>query len=485
MRLTNPFAHGVPFFLKIKISNRLLLTEIPEPIDSELTAKLQFDNPKWIENERMGRWNKGVPKTLKFYLRSGKGGLIVPRGLMRGLIMMARKIDEPIRLEDKRRKLPEVEFAFCGDLRAFQTAAVNVMLERDFGTLSAPTGSGKTVMALYMIARRRQPTLVVVHSKELALQWVERIGHFLSIPKDQIGFIGGGKKKIGDAGITVALVQSVYKSADEIAPHFGHLVVDECHRAPSRTFTDAVTAFDTKFMLGLSATPFRRDHLSRLIFWHLGDKHHEITPAEMVAAGQILSIDVVYRETEFVPYADPINEYSTMLSELTHNDERNRMIAADVHLEVEQHQRPGVCLVLTDRKLHCQVLQAVLKHKHHVEAEVLTGDLSAEQRSDIVMRLNAGRIRVLLATGQLIGEGFDCPRLSTLFFATPIRFSGRVMQYLGRILRPSEDIERAKVYDYVDVHVPPLLAAARARRKVYDPMQAAGNGSDALSETLR
>jgi superfamily II DNA or RNA helicase len=460
--------------LKIRIANHLRLTQVPEIILLELIGRLQFPNPKWIENERMGRWNKGVPKTLKFYRRSGADGLIVPRGLMRGVLLLGRKHQEPIEIDDQRRIRAEMDYVFKGELRAFQQAAVAAMLARDFGTLSAPTGSGKTIMALFMIARRRQPAIVIVHNKELALQWMERIASFLSIPKDQVGMIGAGQKKMGTM-ITVALVQSLYKCAEEIAPHFGHLVVDECHRAPSRTFTEAVTAFDAKYMLGLSATPYRRDRLSKLIFWHLGDMHHEVLSSDLVASGQILDIDVVFRPTQFVAYADPISEYSTMLSELAHNDERNRLIVADVHSEVVEHQRPGVCLVLSDRKLHCQVLQALLKHKHHVNAEVLTGDLSMEQRGDIIGRLNAGDIRVLVATGQLIGEGFDCPRLSTLFLATPVRFSGRILQYLGRILRPSEGIARAKVYDYVDVHVPPLKAAARARQKVYDGLRVEGS----------
>jgi superfamily II DNA or RNA helicase len=459
--------------LKIRISHHLRLSEVPESILLELIGRLQFVNPKWVENERMGRWNKGVPKTLKFYQRHGTDGVIVPRGLMRSLVLLARKHQEQIVIDDRRRKLPELEFTFSGELRPFQQTAAAEMLARDFGTLSAPTGSGKTVMALYIIARRRQPTLVIVHNKELALQWMARIETFLSIPKEQVGLIGGGRVKVGDK-ITVALVQSLYRRAEQVAPHFGHLVVDECHRAPSRTFTEAVTAFDSRYMLGLSATPYRRDRLSKLIFWHLGDLHHQVDAAELVASGQILDIDVVFRPTEFVAYADPVSEYSTMLSELAHNDLRNRLIAADVHREVTENQRPGVCLILSDRKLHCQVLQALLKHKHHVAAEVLTGDLPAEQRREIVQRLNAGGIRVLIATGQLIGEGFDCPRLSTLFLATPVRFSGRILQYLGRILRPSEGIVRAKVYDYVDAHVPPLKAAAQARRRVYDKLRLEG-----------
>jgi superfamily II DNA or RNA helicase len=434
-------------------------------------TRLEISNPVWTENERMGRWNKGVAKTLKFYRRSGPEGLIVPRGMARQIILHARRENETVQIEDRRRKLPEVDFSFQGTLRPYQQTAAKAMLARDFGTLSAPTGSGKTIIALFMIAQRRQPALIMVHNKELALQWVDRIESFLGISRKQVGLIGGGKKVLGEC-ITVALVQSLLKCAPDIAPHIGHLVVDECHRTPSRTFTEAVTAFDAHYMLGLSATPWRRDRLSKLIFWHLGDVHHEVQASGLVADGQILDVDVEYRPTSFAPYADPVNEYSRMLSELTHNDERNRLIVADVESVVHTQQRPGVCLVLSDRKQHCQVLQALLKHKYHIDAELLTGDLSAAHRRGVVERLNEGLIRVLVATGQLIGEGFDCPRLSTLFLATPVRFSGRVLQYLGRILRPVEGVERARVYDYVDVNVAPLRAAARSRQQVYASMSA-------------
>ena len=460
--------------MNLRITNRLILNHIPDSIHADLVAALQFPNPKWVENERMGRWNRGVPKTLKFHRRVGTGGLSIPRGLTRYVILACREHQEPVTMDDRRRLLPPMEFTFTGQLRSFQQDAVASMLKRDFGTLSAPTGSGKTVMALHMIAQRQQPTLIVVHTKELALQWVARIGTFLGIPAAQVGWIGGGKQRVGD-GITVAMVQSLYKCAAEIAPHFGHLVVDECHRAPSRTFTEAVTAFDTHYMLGLSATPFRRDGLSKLIFWHLGDTHYRVQSADLVASGQILDIEVVWRQTAFIPYADPIGEYSKMLSELTHDDARNRMIAADLADEVNRQQRPGVCLVLSDRKLHCQVLQAILKHKHHVEAELLIGDLSGEQRSAVIERVNSGAARVLIATGQLIGEGFDCPRLSTLFLATPVRFSGRILQYLGRILRPTPGVDRARVYDYVDVEVAPLQKAAQVRRRVYEELGGAGS----------
>ena len=450
--------------LSITIDRSLKLNRAPDALLEALVQRFQMLNPKWLENERMGRWNRGTKKTLRFYHRYGKNGISIPRGYARQLILQLRRDGIEYTIQDRRRTLPPVEFSFTAALKPFQTRAVTDMLKRDSGTLSAPTGSGKTVMALWLIAQRRQPSLIVVHTKDLAFQWIERIEQFLGIPPDEVGLIGAGKKRIGER-VTVALVQTLYRCTDLVVPKAGHLVVDECHRAPSRTFTEAVTAFDCRYLLGLSATPWRRDKLSRLIFWHLGDVHHEVDKAHLEERGHILKADVIFRATQFEPYFDPVNDYARMLSELTADDERNRLIAADVEQEAREGQ--GVCLVLSDRKKHCETLQGLLRFKHGVHAELLTGDLGNEARRQVLDRLQQGAVSVLIATGQLIGEGFDAPNLATLFLATPIRFSGRVMQYLGRILRPAQGKARARVYDYVDERVVPLVAAARARQRVY------------------
>ena len=450
--------------LNIFLRNNLRLTGIPPQLFDLLTQRLKFPNPKYLENARMGRWNRGVPKELRFYHRLRGGGLEIPRGFIRQLITTCRRLDIAYSVEDRRRSLPPLDYAFSGHLRPFQQRAVQHMLRKEFGTLNSPTGSGKTVMALYILAQRRQPALIVVHTADLARQWSERIESFLNIPAKEIGRIGGGKKKIGEK-ITVALVQSLYKCAETVAPQVGHLIVDECHRTPSRTFTDAVTEFDARYMLGLSATPWRRDNLSKLIFWHLGDVHHQVEKNDLIRTGQVLPADIIFRETEFKPYYDPVQEYSKMLSELTLDDDRNRLIAADIAAEAASH--PGICLVLTDRKKHCESLGALLRYGFSLPVDILTGDLNAGQRQSVMDRLQEGRIKVLIATGQLIGEGFDCRELTTLFMATPVRFSGRIIQYLGRILRPAPGKKRARVFDYVDVNVEPLLKAADARKRIY------------------
>jgi superfamily II DNA or RNA helicase len=432
----------------ITIKENLQLTNVPPELMEMLVEKLQFLNPKWLENERMGRWNRGTPRLLKFYDKVGPTGIWIPRGYIRHLINMCRRQGVKFRIDDQRRKLKPVNFSFT----------------KDFGTLSSAAGSGKTVMALYIIARRKQPALIIVHTKDLAVQWVERIETFLGIGSEAVGFIGGGKKVIGEK-ITVALVQSLYKCAEEVAENIGFLVVDECHRCPSRTFTEAVSCFDSQFMLGLSATPYRRDQLSKLIFWHLGDKHHEVDKSQLIESGDVLPAKVIFRETNFTTRCDPVSEYSKMLAELATDTERNKLIASDVAGEAARND--GICLILSDRKAHCKNLQAMLRFRFKLESELLTGDLDIADRQKVLERINNGQVKVVIATGQLIGEGFDCKDLTTLFLATPIKFSGRLLQYLGRVLRPATGKEYARVFDYVDVRVETLLKAANTRQRVY------------------
>lgn len=448
----------------ITITNNLRLKNVPAELRDILIEKLEMVNPKWLENERMGRWNRGTPQKLRFYDKVGPAGLWIPRGYLRQLILLCRKYGIHYQLDDQRRTLAPADFVFNGKLRPFQQTAVDRMLTKDFGTLSSTTGSGKTIMALYMIAKRRQPALIIVHTKDLAHQWMMRIESFLGIVADEIGLIGSGQKKIGSA-ITIALVQSLYKCVEEAAEQIGFLVVDECHRCPSRIFTEAVTGFDSRYMLGLSATPWRRDKLSKLIFWHLGDVHHEVDKEHLVRSGDVLPAEVIVRKTNFKPYSDPVIDYSKMLSELTADTERNILIVGDVAREIKEHK--GISLVLSDRKAHCENLRALLKMRFKIDADLLTGDLNMHERQAVIDRLNHQQVRVVIATGQLIGEGFDCRELSTLFLATPIRFSGRVLQYLGRVLRPAPNKKTARVFDYVDIHVDTLTKAAAARQRVY------------------
>lgn len=447
--------------MKLTISNNLRITGAPETLLRKIRTTFTLENPAYLDNAKMGRWQGRTDHWLTFY-ENHPGGLTIPRGAMGLLIHFCKELNIRYDLDDRRRILPEVSFSFAGTLKPYQQNAVKDILSRDFGVLQAPTGSGKTIMALSITADRRQPCLIVVHNKELLNQWIERIETFLNIPRADIGVIGDGKMKIGEK-ITVGIINSIYPIAEEIRKHIGHLVIDECHRCPSRTFTEAVIAFDSKYMLGLSATPYRRDGLTPLIGWHLG-RSIKVEPSELTEKDIIQDVQIITRETDFQTDRDASEEYSRMLSELTEDESRNRLIVADIVKGASNGG--GVCLALSDRKSHCDTIKAML-HDAGIGADVLTGEVSNGERKAIVDRLSAGKVRVLIATGQLIGEGFDAKSLQTLFLATPIKFDGRLTQYLGRVLRPAPGKDHATIYDYVDSQIGVLAASARARQKVF------------------
>jgi len=304
--------------------------------------------------------------------------------------------------------------------------------------------------------------LIIVHTKELLNQWISRIESFLSIPRAEVGIIGGGQFAIGTR-ITVATVQSLCKRLGEVVPHIGHLICDECHRAPSRIFTEAVSAFDARYRLGLTATPWRRDGLSKVIFWTVGDVTGRIDKQALVDQGNLCQAEVKWVKTEFNPSEDASEEYSKALSELTEDNTRNRLICKTV----SENNGHGISLILSDRKAHCDTLQNILFNGHRVQAEVLTGSTSPKDRERIITALQGDECKYLIATGQLIGEGFDLPGISTVFLTTPVKFSGRLIQYIGRALRPAPGKDKAVIFDFVDVNNPVFTASAKARHYTY------------------
>jgi len=321
--------------------------------------------------------------------------------------------------------------------------------------LEAGTGAGKTVIALAVIAARQQPTLVLVHTKELLHQWAERIETFLGI---KAGLVGDGHFEPGP--VTVAIVNSARNRLPDLEPRFGQICVDECHRVPASLFTDVVTAFPCRYSLGLSATAFRRDGLTRLISFYLGEPVHRVSKQHLQATGAVLKPLFIQQETGFTfSYR---GDYQKLMTCLTTDEPRNQQIACDIASEAEENS--GTLLVVSDRVSHCQRLAEILAGKG-ITAPVLTGALAKEKRAAIVEEVQEGRVKVLISTVQLIGEGFDCPGLSTLFLTTPIKFSGRLLQVVGRILRPAAG-KQARVFDYLDP-VGVLKASARARQQVY------------------
>lgn len=421
-----------------------------------LKKQLTVENPKYRDARKYGRW---IGKKLKPYIlfyEQDAVGIRFPRGYANHAVFLCRKhMRQTPAIFDRRRERPPIALSFHGELRPYQQKAVAAMTRHDFGVLESGTGSGKTVIALAVIAARKQPALILVHTKELLYQWAERVKSFLDV---EPGMIGDGHCII--APVTIAIVNSARSRLADLPQRFGHLCVDECHRVPATLFTDVVTAFDCRYSLGLSATAFRRDGLTKLIYLYLGDRTHVVDQEELQLSGAVLKPEFIQRPTSF-SYKYRGN-YQDLLQALTADQGRNTLIAEDIVNECRSGS--GTILVVSDRVAHCERLAALLNDKQ-LRIAVLTGKLPAEERAAQVEAIHRGDIDVLISTMQLIGEGFDCPGLQTLFLTTPIKFSGRLLQVVGRILRPAAG-KQPKVYDYVDP-VGVLKSSAQARRMTY------------------
>jgi superfamily II DNA or RNA helicase len=439
----------------IRIPTPQLLNHSRQAIEEALT----ITNPAYADALKHGRYTGSLSPDIEYFRHEGRE-LVMPRGF--GL-ELSRILGPCVEWIDHRRVLPEIDLAFTGKLRSYQQEAVAAALKRQQGVLEASTGAGKTVCALAIIAARKQPTLILVHNVELLHQWQERGRQFLGV---EVGQVGAGKCDVRP--VTVGIVNSVRTRLEDLVPHFGHIVVDECHRCPSAMFTECASAFDANYLLGLSATPFRRDGLTKVIHFYLGPVVHCVDQAQLRNIGAVLRPEIVARETGFVFDGDASEQYQSMLTALVEDRARNELIDDDVQAEVARGT--GTVLVVSDRVAHLEALNAALTRREE-EMVLLTGQTPKKQRAAVVERLARGDVRVLGSTTQLIGEGFDAPGLSSLFLTTPIKFSGRVLQVVGRVLRP-KDGKTPRVYDYQDNNVGVLKASARSRRKVLEGIAA-------------
>jgi len=296
----------------------------------------------------------------------------------------------------------------------------------------------------------------VTHTKELARQAVERASLVLGLTPDEVGFIGDGECRVG-ARLTVALVQSLARYIPPSLLEVGHLIVDEAHHTPAEQLAAVVAQIPARYVLGLTATPYRRDKLDAVIGWYLGPTVARIDKADL--QDRLITPRVVKRDTGLRLFGDT---FTGLVSDLADDQDRNRLIVADVAAAVAAGRR---CLVLSDRVGHVEVLAEMLMAVG-VAAAALHGQLGKRKRSEVVEGLAAGTLQAVVATGSLVGEGFDAPGLDTLFLATPVSYGGRVVQYLGRVSRTAPGKTDAIVTDYTDDH-PMLWSSYRNRKAVY------------------
>ncbi|HYZ73866.1 MAG TPA: DEAD/DEAH box helicase family protein, partial [Chthoniobacterales bacterium] len=376
-------------------------------------------------------------------------------------------------LRDERCHGVPFDAQFCGTLRAEQQAAAEAMLKHDIGVLAATTAFGKTVVAAWLIAQRRVNTLVLVHRQQLLEQWIERLSAFLDVPAKTIGRLGGGKKKLTGA-LDVALIQSLVRKgkADERVEAYGHVVVDECHHVSARGFEMVVRRAKARFVTGLSATVNRKDGHHPIILMQCGPLRYRVD-AKRQAATRPFTHHVIVRPTGFysitAPEEDPRVEFQMVCNALRNDDARNEMICADVVGTLTEGRSP---LLLTERVEHLeQLAQRLSLQVPHVV--VLHGGLGQKTVREARARLAEFSDKtccVILATGKYIGEGFDDPRLDTLFLTLPVSWRGTIAQYVGRLHRLHDGKREVRVYDYADLNVPMLSRMFDRRCQGYEAL---------------
>lgn len=453
--------------MKTELSNRFYLC--PESIaDRKLIEKFitwsTIQNPEFkaavkngkqpYQRDKSGEWQR-MPETLDFHRehKHEKFGRVYsfPVGFRRYY---------RAEIQDHTLHLPRVDFTFSGEPRNYQREAVRILLQERNGVLQAPTGAGKTFMGLAIIAGRKQPSLIVVHSRELLYQWIEAIEKHLQIPKKEVGIMGDGRREVG-AKITVAIIDTLSDMlTEETRRKFGLIMVDECHRIASKTFSEAIDFFPARYKYGLSATPYRRDGLTSLIRFFIGKTLYTIKPTELQDRGHIMPVNLEVVETDF--NFDFQDNYTSMIKALTKDKARNELIVSTI---MSESQAEGVLLVVSDRKHHIEELRRQIPGE--IPAAVLHGSTRKKLRKSIIEQARAGQIKILFSTVQLIGEGFDLPAISRIFMTTPIKFKGRVLQTIGRALRTSPGKGIPIIYDFLDKKIGILRASFHSRKKAY------------------
>ncbi len=439
---------------------------IPPWLLSQIKHLASLHNPEFHKREKMRFSTFQTPRFIRCY-DEDLSHLHLPRGLSKQVEKLAKSAGSRLVIADQRLKPENLALSFQGSLKPEQEKAVAAVLAHDMGVLVAPPGAGKTVMGCAAIARRNVPTLVLADRKPLLEQWRLQLMRFLDLKSKDIGQVGGGRDSQRGV-VDLAMIQSLARREDLDAffAGYGFIVVDECHHIPAVEFQGAIKKAPARYFLGLTATPYRRDGLQEVISMQCGPIRHE-----MVNSGGGLPLNLIVRETPF-GYLDEDNDHiQELFRKLAQDEMRNAMIVQDVLEAMTKGRR---CLILGQRKDHCAALTAALSGKG-AEPVMLNGLQGKKERAALlkaVQETPADKPLVVVATGQYLGEGFDCPQMDALFMAAPSSFKGRLVQYVGRVLREHPGKTNALVYDYVDSQIGVLKSMYYRRLKAYKTLGA-------------
>lgn len=456
----------LPKSLTLVLANQIFVEKsgLPQPLANRLIRLAAFQNPEFYKAQamRLPVWNK--PRVIgcaeNFPRHIG-----LPRGCLPAVLDLLTRHNVSPDVRNERYAGKEIAVSFKGVLRSDQTAAVEEMLTHETGVLCAPTAFGKTIVAAAIVARRQVSTLILVHRIELLRQWQERLAAFLDLAKNDLGFIGGGKQKpSGRIDIAVMQTLSRQQSLPELLNDYGQIIIDECHHIPAFSFESILKQARAQYVVGLTATPIRRDGHHPIIFMQCGPIRHSAERSETGSA----HLEVWPRLLD-APALPPDCSIQEVFRVLLTDASRNQHIAQDI---IDAYREGRKIIVLTERTEHLDLLRQVLGDTVE-HCYMLHGRMSKKERVAVIAELSAldeSPPRVLIATGRLIGEGFDDPPLDTLMLAMPISWKGTLQQYAGRLHRDHAGKIDVRIYDYVEQDHPQLARMWRNRLRGYRAM---------------
>jgi len=435
---------------------------LPSAMLNRLLRLAAFQNPEFYKAQAMRLPTYNKPRVIACG-EDLANYIALPRGCIAEVVQLfeAHRIKPVIR--DERFAGHLIDVKFSGQLRPEQLDAAAAITEYDDGILCAPTAFGKTALAAWMIAQRKVNALVLVHRQQLLDQWQARLAMFLNLPARSIGQIGGGKNDPSGC-VDVAIIQSSHDKAGvkDFVAEYGQVIVDECHHLSAFTFEQVMKQVKAKYVLGLTATPERKDGHHPIIYMQCGPIRFKLSARSMTASSPF-EHEVIPRLTEFcVPPEQADTTIQELYAGLVDDTARNELIVGDLLRAIQDGCSP---LLLTARTEHLKFFEAALDGRVE-NVFVLKGGMGKKQRrsiADAIAAVPEGNPRVILATGSYIGEGFDDARLDSLFLAMPISWKGTLQQYVGRLHRLHDAKRVVRVYDYVDSKIP-MLARMYARR---------------------
>ncbi len=467
-RATARVSEPTPQEIRGVLAQRLFVekTGLPSRLITELKRLGAFQNPEFYKKQKLRLSTALTPRVIAC-VEELPLFLALPRGCAAEAQDLIADCGGTLSIDDQRNTGTPLDVRFQGELTAVQSAAARQILAHDSGVFVGPPGIGKTVLGTYLIAQRARSTLILVHRKPLLEQWIAQIAMFLGIPENEIGQVGGGKRK-PNGRLDVAMIQSLARKGvvDDLIAEYGHVIVDECHHVPAVSFERVLSEAKARFVLGLTATPQRRDGHHPIIEMRLGPVRYRVDVKNQATVPPF-DHKLIVRETAF-QLSDGKKDagIQEIYGALSRDDARNRHILDDVIAVLEEGRSP---IVLTERKDHVEyfadALQSFVRH-----IVVLRGGMSVKKRREAAEQLAAipdDEERLVLATGRYIGEGFDDARLDTLFLAMPVSWKGTLIQYSGRLHRHHPGKREVRIYDYVDGEVPMLARMFEKRLSTY------------------